>query len=400
MPTIVKGHGGRIDDQWTFVPKGTTVKFYTGFDVDLSTSVALVAIAAGASAPAQETIVGTGTTDDVANYGLYTQDDGFIAKWLAMGGENGIPITWIGTDIPDGTRLCDNPDTCNGLGEHTCNGVLGRVHDTEIIILACRGYAGSNPTAAPAPDRRYGTDEDDPLQDITKDLDAYVIKLLDDVVKDPDAAEKQVDDLPQGTIALLDNYPRFYNWQKARYLKDMAVAGDFTQLIGHLTANSQDLDGIMKWLDDIPSYGSTVDQALLDDAQRLVMETQNAPGPVKAALRKRPLVNAALVAGDWQPDDAALDRITAKNGENLKAAADGSAIAVSTGGLLTLVGDGHSGEAQVYVRRQGDLESGRVTITKGGAFSKGGLSVSGISAKRGLVEQALNAVSDKKVAFA
>jgi hypothetical protein len=51
------------------------------------------------------------------------------------------------------------------------------------------------------------------------------------------------------------------------------------------------------------------------------------------------------------------------------------------------------------VRRQGDQESGQVKITKGGAFSKGALAVSGISAKRSLVEQALEAISDKKVSF-
>jgi hypothetical protein len=399
MATIVKGHGGRLDDQRTFVPKGTTVKFYTGFDVDLSTTVALVAIATGSSTPPQETIVGTGTTDDVANYGVYTQDDGFIAKWLAMGGESGMPIKWVGTDIPDGTRLCENPNICNGLGEHTCLGVLGRVQDKEIIILACRGYAGPNPTAAPAPDRRYGTDEDDPLQDIAADTGAFVAKILQEVRNDPDAAERRVDDIPQGSIALLDNYPDFYNWQKARHLKDYAVAGDFTQMIGHLTANSADLAGIMKWLDDVPSYGATVDHALLDDAQRLVMETQRMPDAVRAALQMRPLINAALVAGDWQPDDAALERITTKNGENVKAAGDGSSISVWSGGLLTLIGDGHLGEAQVYVRRQGDQESGQVKITKGGAFSKGALAVSGISAKRSLVEQALEAISDKKVSF-
>jgi hypothetical protein len=67
MTVIVQGHGSRMDDQTTFVPVGTTLRFYAGFDVDLSLNVALIAIANGAQAPAQDPIIGAGKKTDVAN---------------------------------------------------------------------------------------------------------------------------------------------------------------------------------------------------------------------------------------------------------------------------------------------------------------------------------------------
>lgn len=67
MTVIIKGHRQRVDDQTTFVPAGTKLRFYSGFDVDISQNVTLIALATGAQAAAQETIDGTGKADDVAN---------------------------------------------------------------------------------------------------------------------------------------------------------------------------------------------------------------------------------------------------------------------------------------------------------------------------------------------
>ncbi len=126
----------------------------------------------------------------------------------------------------------------------------------------------------------------------------------------------------------------------------------------------------------------------------------SAPPAVTAALRTRPILEAAESGGDWQPDDAALRRITGKNRDALKAAADGGTVLLRAGGLLVLMGDDQFTDAQVYVVRQEDFEEGSITVTKGGAFSKGGLRVAGISAKQDLVRSAAQEVSDKKVSFA
>ena len=170
MTTIVKGHGERIDSETTFVPEGTILKFDSGFDVDLNSIVSLVALLNGAVAPPVETVVGR---REVHNYTVYTQDDEYLARWLALGGKSGVPIKWVGTDIPDQTRLCAAPGICDELGLHACNGVLGRVKDTEIVILACRGVEGQ----VALMEHRYGTDASHPLHEVVSDLKNYENEL-------------------------------------------------------------------------------------------------------------------------------------------------------------------------------------------------------------------------------
>lgn len=404
MTTIVKGHGARLDDTTTFVPVGTSLKFYSDFDVDLKTSTALIAIADGASATPAETVEGTGKEDDVANYAVYTQDDGFYAKWLAMGGESGLPIKWVGQDIADATRLCSDPVGCSGKTEHTCSGVLGQVKDSMIVILACRGYVADDDSDS---NTTYGTDED-PLSDIHKDINKWFDSFFD-LLQDPSPsnvakAEDQVDSLSQGTLALLNTRVRFVRWMQARALKDSAVSGEWDQVIGHLTVNSADAADILQWLVDIPSWGDAFDDAVLSDAQRVNVDFSNSsiPESVWDELRKRKSFQQATDiddAGDWVPADTDLDEVNDRNQENLKDADNRQTLPLRAGGLLALVGDGHSDDAEAYVRRQQNVERGEVTVVKGGVFSKGDLIVTGIGTNRQLVETALSAVSDKSVRF-
>ena len=103
---------------------------------------------------------------------------------------------------------------------------------------------------------------------------------------------------------------------------------------------------------------------------------------------------------NWDPDDAALQRIVTLNTQKVKDTADGASVSISAGGVLVLIGEGHEADPVNYVRRQGDLSEGTVTVTKGGAFSKGGLKVNGIApAKQDLVKQSIEMFSDKKVTF-
>ncbi len=102
----------------------------------------------------------------------------------------------------------------------------------------------------------------------------------------------------------------------------------------------------------------------------------------------------------WTPDDAALKRIAKLNGEKVKDTPDGGSIRVRAGGTLVLVGDDHENNAETYMRSQGDLSEGKLTVKKGGAFSKGTITVEKISAgKQALVTDAVGTFSDKKVVF-
>jgi hypothetical protein len=316
MTVIVKGHGARTDDKTTFVPVGTTLRFYSGFDVDLATTVALVAIATGVQAAPSETIAGTGKPDDVTNYVFGTQDDGFYAKWLALGGESGVPIWWVGNDnqIKDGDRLCNDPDNC--VGTHTCTGVLGKLKDvdTDIVIMACRGYTNDKNSKSEGKLEGF---------DVAGTVNALVTEILDLARQDPDAAEKKVDDLPQEQIALMINRLDYSAWQKARYLKEYANAGDLTQLFGHLKANSSDLDRIMGWLVTISGYGQALDSCAAGDAESFVDTMNSCDTPIRNALlqrasisnlrsqeyvRRATLAKDLAEAGKWAEMFALLDK--------------------------------------------------------------------------------------------
>lgn len=293
MTAIIKGHGARINDEKTFVPQGVTLRFYSNSDVNLATSVALIALLDGAQAPAQEVITGTGTVGDVDNYVLGTQDDGFYAKWMALGGElDDARIWWVGTDIPDGTRLCENPETCPGLGEHTCTGALGYMEgQSEIVILACRGYVKD---PAVSSERDYGTDPNHPQHSTASSIGEMVTYALGLAKTNPGEAEAYVDSIDQGTIGLMINRKDFAAWQLARRAKEYAAANDLQQLFGHLRANQNRLDDIMQWLDEVPSYGAAIDTVARNYPDTFAAWLYQYDVVIPKALLARPAIKTAV----------------------------------------------------------------------------------------------------------
>lgn len=413
MTVIVQGHGTRMDDQTTFVPVGTTLRFYSGFDVDLSQNVALIAIANGAQAPAQGPIIGEGKKTDVANYQFETMEDQFIARWLAMGGESGIPIYFVGSsEIRNKDRLCNRPDACDGT--HTCDGVLGVLkEEKDIVILACRGYVKDKNRPV---EQSYGTDAGNPLQRLDLDVSEFVVNILALAKSDPAAAEELVDELPQEHIAMLINQKDFQAWQRARHLKDFAQAGDFKQMIGHLMANQKDLDAtsgdpsvtIMKWLDDIPSYGTAVDQAVTTNLRAVLRELNSISDPernVDSALRSRRHIATAIAAmqdadfeaaKNWRPDDSLLAETTRRNAENVKALSADAKETIVAGRGLVLLGSGH--DDRLYSYLSGRSDDGYFQV-KGAAFKT--LEVEGLRDAEfyELIQSAVAAFSKMKVTF-
>ena len=112
---------------------------------------------------------------------------------------------------------------------------------------------------------------------------------------------------------------------------------------------------------------------------------------------------SATTAGpgrDWTPNDKMLDQITALNTQKVKDTPDGGSISIMVGGPLVLIGEGHAADPVNFVRRQGDFASGTLSVTKGGAFSKGKLEIEGIpGGQQELVVKSIALFSDKKVSF-
>lgn len=279
MTAIVKGHGTDVDGQDTYVPDGVTVRMYTAAEVNLDNDIALLALLDEAGDPGVE-ITGT-----IRNYTLGTQDDEFIAQWYALGGQSSTPIWWVGTDIPDGTRLCSDPTACQAPAAHTCTGVLGLVHDTDIAIVACRGVAGQVGADVHTP-----TAYDQAGTEFKRRADWYLTKV--ETGEDAQVAEVEtaVDALGQDEVAFLINTYDFQNWLRARWVKEYALLNDLEQLFGQLTSNSADLDAVMPWLTTVPSYGAALDTVATTYPETFTQWLGQANGQVRAALLARPAI--------------------------------------------------------------------------------------------------------------
>jgi hypothetical protein len=106
------------------------------------------------------------------------------------------------------------------------------------------------------------------------------------------------------------------------------------------------------------------------------------------------------VAADWVPDKDAVKEVIERNRQNIKEVDDGGEAGIAVGGGLVIIGALHSPEAASYRQRQEDLEEGILTVTKGGAFTKGRMEVKGITpAQQDLVRRSIEEFSAKKVTF-
>jgi hypothetical protein len=262
---------------------------YSAENVNLKTRIALLALLDEAGDP------GTPITGTIKNYLLVKQDDQFIAQWYALGGTNDTPIWWVGTDIPDGTRLCDDPNrnstdteaiTCRSKGVHDCTGALGLVHDTDIALVACRGSWVDG--AVPGGDTATSYDADS--EDSYNNADALLNRLESGDEAEVTLVEGEVDALPQEKIALLITVSDFANWQRARWLKEYAKQNDLEQFFGQLESNKATLDAVMTWLTTIPSYGAAVDGVATSYAGVFAQWLERASQEVQAALLARPAI--------------------------------------------------------------------------------------------------------------
>jgi hypothetical protein len=349
MTAIVKGHGADTDGEETFIPDGVQVRMYTAELVNLNTDTSLFALLDNAGEP------GEVITGKIMNYTVYKQDDEYIAQWYALGGQSSVPIWWVGTDIPDKTRLCEDPErgnpdpsvvTCRSQGKHTCKGVLGLVNDPDIVVVACRGSWVVQGPGAQLPQTSYDQQSDA--------VGARLGAIMDRIETWDEAeiaqVEREVDALPQDEIALLISYMDFPDWQRARWLKEYALRNDLTQMFGQLESNKESLGEMMKYLNNIGSYGAAVDNVATGYPDTFVQWYKQASQEVRTALAGRPAIKGVVDQGTGtsaqrvDPAEirsrniAALEAITGATSSGPERTTQ----VMSGDGGLVLLGEGHS----------------------------------------------------------
>jgi hypothetical protein len=108
------------------------------------------------------------------------------------------------------------------------------------------------------------------------------------------------------------------------------------------------------------------------------------------------------VPEDINPADYA-DAIEATNAAALKATPEGGQVSFIQRATVVLIGNAHDGRIRDWVLSdEGGAISGVIAVGKGGAFNPGKLTVStaGRGGRRAEFEQAIEAISKKKVVWA
>ncbi|HEX9260406.1 MAG TPA: hypothetical protein VF855_12775 [Acidimicrobiales bacterium] len=212
MTMVVMGHGARDPGRGnTFVPAGTSLKFYSNFDENMFFTNGLAALSDGGFGNPNETV----EDDDVANYILEAVEDWQMQRYLTVD-RSGADLYFVGERLPANSALCTTPAQCRTAGVHSCAGVLGvaaRAGETEVVFLACRGALGG-PGQGTQGMGEGGTDTT-----YKDELDEWVTNFVGLTQSDPDAAARQWDGLPQGTQAILMEYTRVQEWSYRREAK-------------------------------------------------------------------------------------------------------------------------------------------------------------------------------------
>jgi hypothetical protein len=395
VATIVKGHGARVDDKETFVPTGTTVKMYSGFDVDLATSAALVGIASGSFASPVDSATGP---NPIANYQLFTQDDRFYAQWVAMGQASSNPIWWVGQDLDDQIRLCNEDGTCDAsTGTHDCSGVFGQVHAPEIVLLACRGHVGTEDGGVST---GYGSDAEHPLSEFDSEMDEWFGKFITRATADPDAAEREYDALPQGTQALALASGSGNAFAYGRWVRRYALDDNLDDLFTHFRTNVANVQNIMWWLDNVAPYGQALDAAVARHPGNFKDFVEEVGDPWQAALMARPAISTAI-HGVVNAEGETIDwgDFEDRNRDYVKNLGEGAGAAFWQHGETLVIGGQYRSPYGTRILEAGGAEGTLTMVSRGGTLSRGKVQVTG-AADQDAFRRAFARLSQKSVEFA
>jgi hypothetical protein len=263
MSTFVMAHGDRIEGEAkTFVPEGTTVRFYGRDGAYLGTTAALAGLASGAGGSPTDSYA---SGAEIWNYHLYAEDDRGIAQYMTVD-PGGHTMVFCGPNFPNDTPLCKSVLACQQHGAHTCDGVLGR-YSGDLVVLACRGVDEAVGTVS---DSQFGGDADDPLADLRSEMGQWVTAFLERAKADPDAAEVEFDGLPQGTLAMLNAYPSVRAWTQAKWVRWYAQQDDLEGYIGQVTNGAPaPQDQVATWF-QVPVYRDSLVYLLYVAARAMV----------------------------------------------------------------------------------------------------------------------------------
>jgi hypothetical protein len=405
LTTIVWGHGSRSRGaEKTFVPDGTTIKWYADLDQNLLTRNGFLALSSGDfGAPTDSQGPGSGTSVEVFNYEVF--EDLAKRDQVAILHRGDSDLKFVGAEVPQGP-LCSTPAECRKAGKHDCGGLLGTVHDTEIVILVCRGLPGGNTATA-----AFGSDP--VTKDIDEDFQRWFQTWVTALQTDPDSAMREFETYSDPVKLQLGTFIAVPVWQAVHWASTYAAAGQYTDAFTQFRSVTD--AGALGWmLGNIPVYAARFTDAANADPEAFFAALDAGPQIARDAFNALPAIATAreahkqagaqaafedFAAGSWAPTAEEIAGVNEINRATVKAADDGEALPYIVAGFVLLIGDGHGGEWQSWAANEPDQASGTITV-KRATFGAGRLDVEGCPpSKQSIVENAIGSFSDKEVRF-
>lgn len=403
MTTIVWGHGSRSrGEEKTFVPAGTTIKWYADLDQNLLTRNGFLALSSGDfGRPTDSQGPGNGTRVEIFNYEVF--EDLAKRDRVAILHRGDSALQFVGAEVAEGP-LCSEPAACRRAGAHSCDGLLGTVRDSEIVILVCRGLPGGD-----ADTHTYGSDP--VTKDIDDDFNAWYRTWRASLSADPDAAMAAFATYSDPVKLQLATYLAVEQWQALHWASVYAANADPASAMTQF----RDLDDFSQFaglLADIPVYRQRFSDAVKADPAGYVAALDNAPQGARDALAaaipdfaglqnlaSADQAHADFAAESWVPSDDEIAGVNEINAATVKDADDREELDFIVAGFVLLVGDRHGANWTDWARERPDHAEGTITV-KRATFGAGKFEVLGCPpAKQSIVENALNAFSDKDVKF-
>ncbi|MFI9103633.1 putative adhesin [Streptomyces fildesensis] len=144
MTTFIMGHGNYSEPD-TFVPTGSRIGIYAEVNTLLAITIGMAVLSTqGGFEPPTTFDATAGKTSTVHNYriGPLTHPE-YQRMRTVDSAKNTIIYIGFTEGFGNETQLCTDLKGCTG-GRHQCDGILGRVHDTDIRLAFCLGKASES----------------------------------------------------------------------------------------------------------------------------------------------------------------------------------------------------------------------------------------------------------------
>ena len=441
MPTLLMGHGQVMTDQTITIPAGFSISFLIdeARTLPFTNGVGVVMN--------METLKNEGFTlssqhqagEQIHNHILHVLSSNQRAWYAQVDPEDG-SCRYAGEHFPDPARLCEDPGPdgqCaqNPGGVHTCGGLLSMTWpDPNLVWVSCR--QDSDPARWSTAQRTFGSEANDRQNVQQSDFTTFAADASKRLRDDPDNFASFFDSLSDEQVAQLMPQIPIRRWSHQRQAREFLKTATDEQFYAFVQGQDDEQERDM-FLKDPDSGPKADDLRAAWERGKVVREARdylekNGPQNFKLYVNRLEGTDRAVMAAypelrqamEVDEEPASPEAQTAKYGmtvdeidwtmvqavseKAIKDAPNGGQVdfwQLPTGEVL--IGKDQQPETYrklIEVVRDGGLEpsgnrpSGTITVTKGGAFSKGKLQVKGATNQE-MMTSWIAEFSDKSVTY-